>query len=209
MADDGRQGSWLAVTVVGGAVVLALMLAIWEIRSPPAEAPPNLIETSPVAAFSAEVTAARQQVDALKAAMQRLIDEQKQAAAAIIDPGPEPAWYYPFEYSAWSARSAARDQALAATAAARERVLAAQQQVAAATRVLTDRERLLALAQTAYNRHAPDEVPGPVREALYFIWNALVRPLLHWLLVAALMLFALNRLMRLALIQGWLGDERI
>ncbi len=141
--------------------------------------------------------------------MQRLIDEQKAAAAGIIDPGPEPAWHHPFDHSAWRARAAARDQAVAATEAAHRRVLAAQDRLAAATRLLTDKERLLELARAACNRHVPDEVPGPLREALVYVWNALIRPLLHWLLVLALLLFALNRTMRLALIQGWLGEERL
>lgn len=208
-AEDGRRGSWLAVTVVGAAVALALLLATWEILTPPATMAPVLNDPSPVAAFAADVQEARVQVDRLKAGMQRLIDEQKKAAAAIVDPGPPPPWYHPFDHAAWKTRVAAQEQAVAATTAAREQVFAAQQRVETATRLLADKERLLALARAACNRHAPDEVPGPLREAFLYIWNALLRPLLHWLLVAALLLFALNRLTRLALIQGWLGEERL
>lgn len=209
MADDGRHGSWLALTLVGGAVALALALAAWEIVAPPVPTPVSSGGTSPVMAFEADVHAGRQQVDALSAELQRLIALQRTAAAAVVDPGPEPPWYHPIDHAAWNSRAAACDQALAAATAARDQVQAAQQRLEAGRRLLTDRERLAELARAACARHAPGEVPGPLREALRYVWNALLRPLLHWLLVAALLLFALNRLLRLALIQGWLGEERV
>jgi hypothetical protein len=124
----------------------------------------------------------------------------------LLDPGPRPSWWHLIDLWKWYWKQRAFDKLKENLADLELKLLSFEQKYSEWQKEYHSKKGEL---EELERKLAQQEFWQRTKEVATGIWNRLVRPIFHLLLLLGSVTFGLRLSLRLALLQGWIGTARL